>query len=428
MSTPGLLRRALALAATALAFLAAPGSALAQSGPSLEPAAAQAWSGLRVKGQKIVDGSGAEFVAKGFGIGEWTNTEAYMLEWPDGNGKYLWYYGYTRIHDTLDTLMGPTAAAQYWTTWNANVVNEADFARMHGWGVNTLRISINYHWLSPSDGVYLDSGWAWLDQMVAWGKAHGIYLVLCMHAAPGAQSPELMSDTVDGKAHLWTEPSVYQPWTTHLWTAIAQRYANETTVAGYDLLDEPLLSEDNPNSGGSTIRAFYVKLTAAIRAVDRNHVIFACGPAWCGSPAAMKTLLPTWDDNLAFVFHKYWDKNDKASIQGYLNIRSKNNVPLWNGETGESDAKWAGDMVDLMAANDIGWSWWTYKKVNQDNQPCSIPEPPNYNKILAYVKGTGSQPSQSTAQTIMLQLAANAATSDCVWDDAFTQALFGVNH
>jgi len=424
MPSPGILRLGRALAAAVLVSLGAAAS-LAQPA-SADPASS--WGGLRVKGQKIVDASGAEFISKGFGIGEWTNTEAYMLEWPDGNGKYLWYYGYTRIHDTLDTLMGTGPAAQYWQTWNANVMTEADFARMQRWGVNTLRISINYHWLSPADGVYLDSGWAWLDQMVAWGKAHGIYLVLCMHAAPGAQNPELMSDTVDGKPHLWTEPDVYQPWALHLWQAIAQRYANETTVAGYDLLDEPLLSESDSVSGGATVRAFYVQATQAIRAVDTHHIVFACGTDWCGSTAGMKAILPTWDDNMVLVFHKYWDKNDKASIQGYLNIRSKHNVPLWNGETGENTAQWAQGMVDLLAANDIGWSWWTWKKVNQDQQPCSIPEPPNYKKILDYVSGKGSQPSQSASDTIMLQLAANAATSDCVWDDAYTQALFGTNH
>jgi len=151
--------------------------------------------------------------------------------------------------------MGTTAAAQYWTTWNANMVTEADFARMHGWGVNTLRISINYHWLSPSDGVYLDSGWAWLDQMgrVGQGARH---LPRAVHAR-GAGRAEPRADGRLGRRQqrhtCGPSPPVYQPWATHLWTAIAQRYANETTVAGYDLLDEPLLSETNPASGGSTI-------------------------------------------------------------------------------------------------------------------------------------------------------------------------------
>jgi len=340
---------------------------------------------------------------------------------------YRWYYGYTRIQDTLTSLMGGPAADQYWQTWNANILTEDDFRRLQGWGVNTLRISINHHWLSPADGVYLEAGWSWLDRMVAWAKAHDIHLVLCMHAAPGGQNPELMSDTVDGKPHLWTEPDTYQPWTIHLWQAIAQRYADEPAIAGYDLLDEPLLSEHDPASGGSTVRAFYVKASAAIRAVDTHHILFACGTEWCGSTAGMKAILPPWDDNMVFVFHKYWDKNDQASIQGFLDIRSRYGVPLWNGETGENDPGWARDMVRLLADHDIGWSWWTYKKLNGDTQPCAIPEPAGYDKILRFVKGKGRQPSESTADRILLALAANSATSQCTWNDKLTQALFGVD-
>jgi endoglucanase len=390
------------------------------------PAWTQVWSGLKVSGQNIVDSSGNNFIPRGFGVGEWTNTEAYMLEWPDGNGKYLWYYGDTRIHSTLAALMGDTAAAQYWRTWKDNVVTESDVALWQSWGVNTVRLSINYHWLSPQDGVYLDSGWRWIDQMIKWCKAHHIYVVLCMHAAPGAQNPELMSDTEDGQPHLWTQPDVYQPWTIHLWQAIAQRYASEPTIAGYDLLDEPLLSESHPTEGGSVVRAFYVQATAAIRSVDTNHIIFACGTNWCSSAGGVRAILPTWDNNMVLVFHKYWDNNTLAAIHGYLAVRNKNNVPLWNGETGENTNLWAKGMTHLLEEHNIGWSWWTYKKVNQTTEPCSIPEPANYSQILDYVSGTGPQPSQAEADTIMLNLAANSATSNCIWNDELLEALFGV--
>jgi endoglucanase len=386
------------------------------------PASAATWPGLKVNGQNIVDASGNNFLLKGFGVGEWSNTEAYMLEWPDGNRQYLWYYGYTRIHSTLETLMGQSAADQYWQTWNANVITEADVAKWQTWGVNSVRMSINYHWLSTADGVYLDSGWQWIDQFIAWCKAHNIYVILCMHAAPGAQSDELMSDTTDGKPHLWTEPKTYQPWTIHLWQAIAQRYANEPTVAGYDLLDEPI----PPHGQLSVVRPFYIKVTKAIRSVDTNHIIFIEGLHWAGSPEGMTAMLPVFDKNMVLVFHKYWDKNDQASIAGFLRIRRKNNVPLWNGETGENSNSWAKSMAKLLADNSIGWSWWTYKKLNNNTNPCSIPEPPNYVQIQDYVKGKGPQPPQPDAQTIMMALATNAATTNCTWNDNLVQALFGV--
>ena len=416
-----LFRRFSLLHALAIASIMGAALASAQTQPP-----AQAWPGLKVSGQNIVDADGNNFVLRGLGLGEWTNTEAYMLQWPDRKGKYLWYYGYTRIHSTLDTLMGEQAARQYWQAWQANMVTESDVARWQSWGVNAIRISINYHWLSPSDGVYLDSGWQWIDQIIGWCKAHHIYVILCMHAAPGAQNPELMSDTADGQPHLWTQPEVYQPWTIHLWQAIARRYANEPTVGGYDLLDEPILNERHPVEGGAKVRDFYVRTTQAIRSVDTHHIIFACGTSWCGSPAGVRAMLPAWDDNMVLVFHKYWDPNTQEDIRGYLNLRKRYNVPLWNGETGENTNKWAKSMVHLMAKNNIGWVWWTYKKVNQSSEACSIPQPTGYDQILRYVNGKGAQPTQEDADTIMLQLASNAATSNCIWNNGLIEALFGV--
>jgi len=246
-----------------LRWFAALTALLTVGGLNASSGCASAWTGLRAQGQTIVDGTGSNVLLRGFGPGEWTNTEAYMIGWPDqdpGGGAHQAQYGYTAIHKTLTDIMGRSSANRYWETWRANVVTEADIARMQAWGANSLRLSINYHWLSTADGVYLPSGWQWIDQVIAWSKAHNIRVILCLHAAPGAQSNYLMADTPDVRAHLWTEPAKYQPWTIHLWRAIAQRYASEQYVAGYDLLDEPI----PPAGRERDVRPLYVNVTHAV--------------------------------------------------------------------------------------------------------------------------------------------------------------------
>ena len=309
------------------------------------PANAQTSGALRTQGGNIVDSSGRNVLLRGFGPGEWYNTEAYMLEWPDADsGKYLWYYGHTQIHKTIAGLIGQANTDEFTRRWEANLITESDIALMRSWGANSIRISINYHWLSPSRGTYLSTGWERIDRLIEWSKRHGLVVILCLHAAPGAQSGELMADSPDGQAHLWTQPGTYQPWTIDLWREIARLYANEPTVAGYDLLDEPL----PPSGREGDVRAFYVQVTSAIRSVDPQHIVFAEGVNWASDPDGMRPLLPPWDDNMVLVFHKYWDTNDRASIQGYLDIRSQYDVPLWNGETGENTNAWAKGMVTLL--------------------------------------------------------------------------------
>ena len=383
------------------------------------PSLAQTWTGLRVQGKQIVDANGTNVVLRGFGVGEWFNIEAYMIKWPD-NDKGPVFYGDSLIRTTLVDLMGKSSAEEFYRRWEANVVTEADVRKWAEWGANSVRMSINYRWLSPSRGVYLESGWKRIDRLIGWSKKYGIKVILCLHAAPGSQSGELMSDGA-GEAKLWTEAATYGPWTIHLWQKIAERFANEPTVAGYDLLDEPI----PPMYQESEVRALYMDVTKAIRSVDRNHILFIEGLEYAGTTKGMYAMLPAWDENLVFVFHKYWDKNDAVSIQGYLELRGRENRPLWNGESGESDEPWGKEMVQLCEKNNIGWSWWTYKKVDNKKQPYTIHSPANYQKILDYVAGKGPKPSREEAAAILLGLADNAATAKCGYNAEIVKDLFG---
>jgi hypothetical protein len=74
-------------------------------------------------------------------------------------------------------------------------------------------------------------------------------------------------------------------------------------------------------------------------------------------------------------------------------------------------------MADLLAANNVGWSWWTIKNVNgtagnagNNTQPYDIAEPAKYSEVLNSF-GSGTPPSQSDANSIFMRLAANAATA-----------------
>jgi hypothetical protein len=380
---------------------------------------ARAWTGLRVQGKHIVEQHGNKVILRGLDPGEWYNIEAYMIKWPD-HDKGPVFYGATLIRNTLIDLMGQRNTDEFYRRWEANIVTEADVQKWASWGANSVRLSINYHWLSTSDGVYLDSGWHRIDRFIRWCKKYKIAVILCLHAAPGAQSGLLMADGA-GTAKLWTQGATNIPWTIHIWQKIAQKYAHDTTIAGYDLLDEPIL----PAGHEKDLRPFYLDVTKAIRSVDPNHILFVEGPDFAMSVKGMCSLEPAWDENMVFVFHKYWDKNEEATIQGYLDVSGRTNRPLWNGETGENNNKWAQEMIALCEKNDIGWNWWTYKKVDSSSQPYTIHSPAGYQKIRDYVNGKGPKPSQEETATIMLALADNAATGKCGFNSANVQAVFG---
>jgi endoglucanase len=386
-----------------------------------------AWTGLRVSGVGFVDGDGQEFLPRGLGIGEWLNIESYMLGLnlsSDSPGM-----GQTKLRNALVKAMGQTGADQFFATWQANIVTEGDVAEWASWGVNSVRLPINYHAISSGPGAYIEDGFAVIDRFVGWCKANHIYVILDLHAAPGAQNCEEMGDTPDGIAHLWKEPASFRQWTIDLWQTIARRYRDEPAVGGYDILDEPydIESSGDFSSGIGTLRQFYVDITAAIRAVDPNHILFFEGTKWStidGSTNGFSGLAPAWDPQMAWAFHKYWDANTEAAIQGYLDLRATTNRPVWNGETGEDQTSgWSGAMIALLEAHKIGWNMWTYKKVANSANFYSINPPPGWSTMTTYLSG-GAMPSQADANTIMLALAANAASSKCVLQKAWLKQIF----
>lgn len=390
-----------------------------------------AWTGLRVSGARFVDASGKEFLPRGIGVGEWLNIESYMLGVnlsSDSPGM-----GETKLRAALEKAMGKTGADAFFATWEANVVTADDVATWASWGVNSVRLPINHHAISSAPGVYIEGGFKVIDAFVAWCKAKGIYVILDLHAAPGAQNCEEMGDTPDGVAHLWKDPATYRKWTIDLWQTIAARYAKEPAVFGYDIFDEPYdVESSGAFSGGiSTLRSMYVDVTTAIRAVDPHHVLFFEGTNWSsidskpGGANGFEGLAPAWDPQMAWAFHKYWDDNTKAAIQGYLDLRTSTGRPVWNGETGEDQKSgWSGAMIALLEANGIGWNEWTYKKVENAADFYSIHAPTHWSKMVTYLKG-GAMPSSSDANAIMMELANNTATAKCSLQSSWLKEVFG---
>jgi endoglucanase len=375
---------------------------------------------LKTNGQDIVDQNGKAVMLRGFGPGEWFNIEAYMIKWPD---KDIGGYGARKIRNKLIELMGEAGAEEFYRRWEQNIVTEEDVQQWARWGTNSVRLPFNYRSLSSADGVYREEGFQRLDRVIGWCKKNGIYVVLDMHAAPGAQNNELMSDSPDGVARFWSEGETYQTWGIHLWQKIAERYSLEPAVAGYNIFDEPILPAGH--SVKKDLRPYYVRVSKAIREVDANHILFFDGTKWSSAFPGLET---PWDANMVYDPHKYWDKNDQAAIRKYLKLRSKSNRPLWNAETGENTNQWLKDMVSLCERNNIGWNLWTYKKVGSARQPYTITAPPNYDAILKYVAGKGAKPSQAEATAIMFALADNAATEKCHFNPEVLDALFGGSH
>ena len=225
-------------------------------------------------------------------------------------------------------------------------------------------------------------GYRLLDNVVAWCKKEGLYVILDMHGAPGGQTGDNIDDSW-GYPFLFESPES-QDLTVNIWRKIAARYRNEPTVIGYDLLNEPIAHYFDTANLNPKLEPLYRKIVAGIREVDRNHLIFLGGAQWNNN---FKVFGPPFDDKLVYTFHKYWMEVNQGAIQEYLDFRDKHNVPVWMGESGENTDEWIASFRTLLEGNNIGWCFWPYKKLDATSCVASINPPADWDAIVAFADG-----------------------------------------
>ena len=82
-------------------------------------------------------------------------------------------------------------------------------------------------------------------------------------------------------------------------------------------------------------------------------------------------MTPPWDENMSYSFHKYWSETTLATIQSYISMSNQYSIPLWMGESGENSNHWYYEVFKLLEENNIGWNFWTHKKVDKITSPYS---------------------------------------------------------
>ena len=372
--------------------------------------AVQAQGFLKTNGQQIVNEKGQPVLLRGIGLGGWMLQEGYMLGiTADGQQQH-------RIRQRIDSLIGPRATQEFYDTWLANHTTRGDIDSLKAWGFNSVRLPMHYNLFTlpvekePVAGqhTWLPKGFEMVDSLLAWCAANKIYLILDLHAAPGGQGNDLnISDRDPSLPSLW-ESEANRNKTIALWRKLAERYASQQWIGGYDILNEPNYGfVDTADRNGlketknEPLKKLLVDITKAIREVDKNHIIIIEGNGWGNNYNGM---LPPWDDNMVLSFHKYWNKNDEASIQHILQTRERYNVPVWLGETGENSNVWFAQAVQLLEDHKIGWAWWPLKKLGVNN-PLQIRSNLNYQDVLNYWNGKGDKPRESNAYSGLLELA-----------------------
>ena len=405
-------------------------------------AGAQTPTYFHASGQNILDPDGQLYLVKGIALSQWLNPEAYALRLDQVHNRHLG--SSDSIHTRVREILGNDADAEaFWTCYHTNFVTAADYADFAAEGFNTVRVPFNYRLLSPkaTPGVYSEEGFQVLDGIIQQCKANGLNVILDMHACPGGQSHDAPSDPEHtywawsdsisnwvevGVACLWEpnadyfaqtgrDPEFNKQRTIDLWRTIAERYSDETAIVGYELINEPFLpyGVHYPD-----LRDLLVRITAAIREVDTNHMIIVEGNYFAGT---LEGLVPAWDDNMALAFHKYWMPTTYESIQTFVEGAAVYGLPLLMTESGENSSGWYYEFASLLESNNIGWCWWGYKKVNRVSAAFNALVTTDYQYVIDNFRDLPIDATQ--AKNGLMEMANNLASEKCDYDPGYFASL-----
>ncbi len=383
----------------------------------IQPAVSQNY--LKTNGKAIVNEAGDTIILRAMGLGGWMLQEGYMLQTAGfASAQY-------QIKAKIEALIGKTDADIFYDAWLSNHVRKTDIDSLKAWGFNAVRLPMHYNLYTlpiESEPVYgantwLEKGFALTDSLVKWCTANQMYVILDLHAAPGGQGYDQgISDYNPAKPSLW-ESTLNKNKTIALWKKLAERYAGEQWVGGYDLINET-----NWNmTGNAELKSLYSAIADAIRMVDTKHILFIEGN-WFAND--FTGLVPPFKTNIVYSPHKYWSFNDQASIQWVLDIRDTHNVPIWFGEAGENSNTWFRDAIRLFEDNGIGWAWWPMKKVESISGPLSVIKTADYQTLLNYWNGTGPAPTPAFAKAALMDLADKFKIENCLFQKDVIDAMF----
>lgn len=378
---------------------------------------------VQVQGPDLIKPDGSKLFIVGTNLGNWLNPEGYMFGFQRMNAP-------RQINEVISELVGPDKAAEFWQQFKDNYITKADIDYIASTGANTIRLPFHYKLFTDEDYMGLTSnqdGFARIDSVVNWCRANDLYLILDMHDAPGGQTGDNIDDSYGYPWLLESEKS--QEQFCSIWRDIADHYKDEPVILGYELINEPIATYfDNQDELNAKLEPLHKRAVAAIREVDPNHIILIGAPQWNSNFEPLKDT--NYDPQLMFTCHRYGGPATAEAIQSYIDFRDKSNRPMYMGEIGHNTDEWQADFVKVMKENNIGYTFWPYKK--RDNScMMGITMPEEWGEVIKFAEGPHhtfaeireAKPDRAKAQIALDKFIEQCKQQNCVPQSSYITSI-----
>ncbi len=172
-------------------------------------------------------------------------------------------------------------------------IKEADLKRIREWGLDHVRVPIDYDLVEDKEGIPLEKGFEMIDRACEWCRKYGLNIILDLHKTFG-----FSFDTGENESGLF-ENRVCQERFYTLWERLAKRYGREHDFVAFELLNE--VTEKKYCDAWNEIISRCIPLIR--KKAPENRIII--GGYHNNSIEALPDLILPADDGIVYTFHCY---------------------------------------------------------------------------------------------------------------------------
>ncbi len=268
-------------------------------------------------------------------------------------------------------------------------IREEDLARIAGWGLDHVRLPVDYNVLETEDGSgYREEGFGRIRRVIGWCEKYGLNLVIDLHKTAG-----FSFDSGEMETGFFSREA-YQERFCRLWEQIASHCGGSPDHVAFELLNEvtdPAFMDTWNRVAGICIRR--------IRSITPKHLILV-GGYHNNSAHAVPALDPPADSRVIYNFHCYeplrfthqgahWvdslDQSVRLSFEEAeipedyfdrlfapaIEAAEKNGTELYCGEYGvienaapQDTVRWFRMIHDAFERHGISRCVWSYREMN----------------------------------------------------------------
>ena len=371
---------------------------------------------------------GEPFLIKGVNLSNWLLPEAYMFDFSEERVASRY-----KMDLMLRQMIGPGATDRFWKEYLSRYITEKDIAFLSSRGVNTVRVPFSYRLFTDEDYMGLrtaDEGFAIIDNLLSWCRKYGIYVILDMHSAPGGQTGHNIDDSY-GFPWLFYEKEDEETFCS-VWEDIAEHYADEPQILGYELLNEPIadyFGSAARNYMNSRLEGIYKKAVSVIRRHDPDHIVMLGGAQWNLNFNVFSDF--SFDPDMMYTCHKYDGTAGEANIGDFLSFRKRSSKPMFMGELGHNSISWQRKMSETLENNGIGYTFWPYKKLDNSCM-MGIRRPAEWDSSVVRYSETNrttykdfreARPDQQTMRRVLMQFVENSKMENCIPQKGYIRSM-----